>query len=533
VRSTSERALAARAPRCLLVTGAALALMLGLIPTAHGQLRYVIHGDFRERYDSNVFAGTPGDAQWDLITELEPGFRMYYGTDASLLSLQYQLLFQLFARTADPNAEHKLLGYGNNFGADYTRLIGPRTGWRIADRFAQGTENVTVPGLGAGGQTQAQPYLTAGSKFITNSGRLELQHLFSEQWSIRPAATVDYYHVYDRAPNTIPAPNTVSAILSNRVDYLLESNSFSLEAELTTLREQGIFVDASNHILPNTVPLLTFVISHGLGWYHVFNEFWNCNLLAGVELRVRENAHADPAEHTEFDLNWGPLAGAALRYHRGQSLRVDLGYSHRFASMIELEAASISNLDEVTLDGHYILDDWFFEAGGSFRYIRATTAQIGMPNDQTATKVARARAVIGYLIRRGLSLELTYELELVRDHLTVGEVAAQPSTPDYTRHQVALGLSLAWPPPPRQDVRLNRRESEYEPIFSLGGSHDASRSATPAAGLFVDPRARRTRQEEQRERAEEHRRHAPADSPQRDPQERVDFDTEDTEQPPL
>jgi hypothetical protein len=67
---------------------------------------------------------------------------------------------------------------------------------------------------------------------------------------------------------------------------------------------------------------------------------------------------------------------------------------------------------------------------------------------------------------------------------------------DYERHMATVGISLVWPPPPPQDVRLNRRESEFEPVFSLVGGEERRLGADGPGGnerLRSSDRERRRR----------------------------------------
>jgi hypothetical protein len=459
---------------------------------AGAQLRYLVHGDVREQYNSNVFAGMQGSDQWDMVTELEPGFRLYLARETSLLWLRYRLLFQIFARTDDPNAGRKLLGYANDLSAEYTRMFSARTGWRVANRFGQGTENTTMSGV-ASGAGIPQSFLTTGSKFITDVLSAELQHLISERWSYRPRISAQYFHVYDHleADTVLPPPESLTIGASSRVDFMLENDTLYLETDFTTLREDR---SSSNLALSYPHALFTFLVSNEVGWRHTFNELWDSRLMVGLDVRVREGyaalANGNPDPNTSFDTSLGPIAGASLRYRRGRSLTVELDYSHRYQVVAELGANTVANLDQVSLLGQYILDDWHFEVGSSFRYIRTSARQTNVPNDEGSTKVGLANAAVGYLLRAGLSLELLYDLEVVRDRFVPGLPATttQPST-DYTRHRVTLGLSFAWPPPPPQDVRINRRESDYEPIFSTNGGG----STRQQEGGMLDPRAARQR----------------------------------------
>jgi hypothetical protein len=529
--ATSRRA-ASRARLCAALLAAAC-----LWPTeAAAQLRYVVHGDVREQFNSNVFAGMEGSGQWDMVTELEPGFRLYLARETSLLWLRYRLLFQLFARTDDPNAGHKLLGYANDLSAEYSRLLSARTGWRVANRFGQGTENTTLPGV-ASGAGLPQSFLTTGSKFITDALTAELQHLFSERWSYRPRLSVQYFHVYDAldAPTVLPPPESLTIGASSRVDFMLENDTLYLETDITALREDR---SSSNPALSYPHALYTFLLSNEIGWRHTFNESWDTRLTAGVDLRVLEGygilPNGNPDPNTTFDTSFGPVGGASLRYRRGRSLAVELDYSHRYQVLAELGVGTIANLDQVSLLGHYILDDWHFQAGGSFRYIRTSARQTGLPSDEGATKVGLANAAVGYLLRAGLSLELLYDFEIVRDRFVPGLPAAtvQPST-DYTRHRITLGLSFAWPPPPPQDVRINRRESDYEPIFATTGGGARQQGGEG----MLDPRAARqraldeTRQREAREQQlERERRETRGAAP--DQEEANTTDSFDTPTPP-
>ena len=200
-------------------TGALLALLLSPRPAA-AQFRYLLGMDLRETYNSNVLAGA-GAADWDLVSEAEPSLRFYYNTHRSLLWLRYGFLFQFYARTNDPAAGRRLLGYANDLQIEYTHLLSQVSAFRVIDRFDQGTENTSV-GAGLSDAGQLSPaYLTTGSKFITDAMILELQHLFTNQWGIRPRAVGSFYYVYDRVeqPNLAPPPTTWTVEVSNRLEF--------------------------------------------------------------------------------------------------------------------------------------------------------------------------------------------------------------------------------------------------------------------------------------------------------------------------
>jgi hypothetical protein len=112
---------------------------------------------------------------------------------------------------------------------------------------------------------------------------------------------------------------------------------------------------------------------------------------------------------------------------------------------------------------------------------------------------------VAYLLRPGISVELGYQLEVVRDPIPPRLVPGAPpppatTVPDYERHLVSLGVSFAWPPPPPQDVRLNRRESEYEPVFNLVGGEERRLSSDERDEAMRRGRAADRERQERRRR---------------------------------
>lgn len=475
------------------IAAVALAVAAFAPSTVHAQFRYLLGVDLRETYNSNVFAGV-GEPSWDLVSEAEPSLRFYYNTPRSLLWMRYGFLFQFYARTDDPTAGRRLLGYANDLQLEYTHLFGPVTALRILDRFNQGTENTSV-GARLSDAGQLSPgFLTTGSKFITDSLIFELQHLITSQWGVRPRVDGGFYYVYDRVaqPNLAAPPTTWTVEVSNRVEYApSDANLFYLDLGFTTLNEQ-------RDIYP--MPLYTYFGEAALGWRHYWNDFWDTSLSLGIDYRSRQ-LYDETTQLTDYFGSWGPLGAAMIRYRYGRTLYVALEYSHRYEALIEFAESTSAEADEVGLAFDWILGDFRIEANAHFRYLRAATRRANV-EEQEGTKIGRFDATLAYRILPGLSIEAGYQLELVRDQLPAASTAPSPvaAYQSYDRHQAMLGISVLWPPPPPQDVRLNRRESEYEPVFNLVGG-DERRMGEQGASR-EEERARAADRERQRRRRE-------------------------------
>jgi len=508
-----------------------LALGAALWPgSARAQLRYLLHGDVRESYNSNVYAGAAA-AEWDMVTELEPGFRLYYNMPTSYLWLRYFLLFQIYARTEDPSAGRMLFGYANNLDLEFTHLFTQRTGILLLNRFNQGTENTSVFGQVSEAGSYQGGFLTTSSKYISERPRLELQHLFSQRWSMRPRLDATFYYGYDRStdPNILTPPDVWEVTPSIRVELGFENDLLFFDLGFTALSEKR--AAGNPFVYPGS--LSTYVIEGGLGWRHYFNEFWDVHLTIGLDYRGREfYGGQDPNWTVDIQGAWGPLGSAGVRYRRARNLILALDYAHRYELTIELGNATTADTDEITFEAEYNLHDWRFELAAGFRYLRAASRELDAP--VADTKLFRGSATVSYLIRSGISVEAAYALDLVRDRPILSQsgtpILGQPP-PDWDRHLITIGFSFAWPAPPPQDVRLTRRTSEYEPIFSPGEGGSRFGAGARDDESMVGPRSTERRlREERRER--ERRERELQEHPERALQPEGDPNVFDTEPQP-
>lgn len=472
--------------------------LLFLSSTARAQLRYVASLDAREVYNSNVFAGVdsqdPNIAPWDMVTELEPSLRLYWGLPRGQLYLRYNLLFQIYTNHEDQGGtpqdtsdDSLLYGYANNLLLGYNHTITrERTEVAISNRFSQGTENTQIQTpIGANGVRSN--YFTSGSKFINNALMAGIYHAITPIWNIQPRVQFELFRVFDwELPDTVmPPPYTYAVNASNTLQRLFPIGDLRLVTEFTYLLEdrgyeamddfQGIYPDQMN----------TYLAAVILGWHHVLSEQWDYRLGAGVDVRILEeleytggdSAAAVPPEVRttgDYEPGWGPIGEASLRFRWQHWASVTLGYMHRTQVLLERGLDTTAETDEVGLGGFVILPPFRVDVDGSFRYIRGTSRFLDR-EDEDGSKLWRARATVTYAFLPWLSVEAGYDLELVTDYVAGyrldqnrDEFITRP-VEDYDRHLVFLGLSLVWPPPPEQDRQLNRRASEYEPTFTIGG----------------------------------------------------------------
>jgi len=446
-------------------------------------LRYVAVVDVKEVYNSNVFeleGGADSGGEWDMITELRPGIRMYLGAPRGLLSLRYDFLGQVFMRTPDPTSSMPLVGYGNNLALTYSYLLGYRTELGISSRFTQSTENITQQApMGSNGTVRPMaPRLAVGARYVSEALSLGLMHLLDQNWSIRPMVEGDVYYPYGGPPPAPPVeeqpplgPSPIlGATFSTQVIRAWSTSSLIMGVQGNILADYlddphktAIGIEAKYHSLfPDY--WMTYILSATVAWRWQLNEFLD-TLLGGGFAYHRIDRYNEGTMTVVPANSPAPLGEAVLRYRRGRNISASVGYAHGWTRQPELQYASTAETDTVSLYGFYGLQSWTFEAIASFLYLR-----IQSHDDQGGTdayKTISTQGVVSYLLRPGFSIEASYQYDSLFDRvIATGMVTGAPSTVD--RHTVTLGISLAWPPPPPQEIRLTRRESEYEPMFMLG-----------------------------------------------------------------
>ncbi len=483
---------------------------------AHAQLRYMGSLDVREQFNSDAFAGVqpepgvPQQSEPDLITIVEPALRLYYNWPRNLLYLRYGLRLQFHALVQDSNGTQTttddglLFGYANNLDLGYNHMFSHRTELAVVNRTRQGTETTSVSGyVGAGGSPQFGLF-TSGNKYVSENVELSLHHQINEQWSIGPRLVAEAYFPYDRdalvdfdadvQSRIIPPPMNQGLTLSTRAQRAFSIGALSATVDLSYIHEyytpdvaqyQGMFP-----------PHLSTVLGAAtLNWRHQLSELWDYTVGAGFDVRLRQQYQASsvagaPAENTGFDdPGFGPIVEGSVRFRWQRNLAATLSYAHRTQRVIENAVSTASEMDEVGLDFYWIVDPWRFDLFGAFRYMRNENRAINSgatQGDLDDTMLGRASAAVGFLVMPGLSLELQYNFEIANNALAFfancsqpldpntgacpGTQQVQPSSYAYRRHLVTFGVSMAWPPPPPQDVRFNRRESEYDPVFIRDGT---------------------------------------------------------------
>jgi len=483
--------------------------------TAAGQLRYITSLDLREQFNSDVQAGVisePGvpeqDPQWDFVTEIEPTLRLYYNTSRHNLSLRYALLFQVYARTMDAQEDRNLLGYRNALLTGYGYLIQRGTELAIQNRLAQGTEQAMVSGY-MSGTTPRAGYHTTGSSFVTDSLIIGLAHEFNARWALISQVQGDVYLAYDRFIDDdnriIPPPWNFGVAVNESLRRNFGVGVLRVDASYGWVRQYyDPEVIPFRGAFPETLD--TMMASLLLGWEQRLNEQWDYRLGLGADVRVLEeyeivgqcavvgNVPTCRAVNRGYgEPGWGPAAEAMLRFTWQHWLGATLGYTHRTQRYIENRVGVAAEADEVGASFFAYLEKWHFEAHGAFRYMRISSQQLGAETE-TGTKLGRVHLGVAYLITPGVSIDLSYDYEAAEDAVsyqwqdpaaTTGPVAMEPTNYSYMRHLVTLGVSLAWPPPPPQDLRFMRRESEYEPVFSREFGGAAENQSQP--GNLTDP----------------------------------------------
>ncbi len=485
--------------RRLLTISLTLAALAFTSP-ATAQLRYMATLDVSEQFNSDAFAGVqpePGAVQQsepDLITILQPALRLYYNWPRNLLYLRYGLTLQFHALvqdsngTQDPADDGLLFGYGNSLDFGYNHQFTHRTELAIVSRLRQGSETTSVSGYVGAGGAPAFGLFTTGNKYVTETLELGLHHTFNERWSIGPRLLVEAFFPYDLDTSVrfdpdvqsrfIPPAMNQGVALSTRVRRGFAIGSLSATVDFSYIHE---YYDQDQAQYAGVFPthLNTVVAAASLSWRHQLSELWDYSLGAGFDVRLRDEYQAEvgmPAENTGFgEPSFGPIVEGSIRFRWQRNLAATLSYGHRTQRVIENAVSTAAEVDEVGLDAYYIVDPWRFDVFGSFRYLRNENRQTSTStgqNDMDDTMLGRVAASVGYLVMPGLSLELTYNFEIANNALAFfattdgsGNTEAQARSYAYKRHLVTVGVSLAWPPPPPQDVRFTRRESEYDPVF--------------------------------------------------------------------
>jgi len=484
-----RKAEALPAPRRGLPGGAGLLVVLLALwaSTARAEVRFMGVADVRGVYNSNVVeleatSIDPSQRSGDIITEVEPGLRLYWGLARGLFTLRYSFEGQYFAQTKDPETGGPLLGYGNNLHLGYAYLISPRVELAFSNLFRQGTENITQQStLGASGAVNPlAPRLAVGSRYFTNVTGAGVSYLINQAWSVRPQAHFDTYYPYS-IPTTEPTtPGEVSQPGPNPVYSVTLGNlltrSFATSVLLFNLegsfhadqldREHRKALGVQDRYL-DTFPEFwtTLIVGASAAWRWQITDFLDTHLGGGFSL-----ASIDRVDTTNQvllqELTPAPLAEAVIRYRRGRNLLASFGYSHGWTRQPELGQSSVAQTDALTLYGFYGLQDWTFEAIGSYLYLSMTT-HAGSQGD--SNMVATGELVASYLLMPGFSIEASYRYDTLFNRILGEGVASTVRVPPTVeRHVATLGISVAWPAPPVQEVRLTRRESQYEPLFSIG-----------------------------------------------------------------
>ena len=485
----------------LLLKTSLVLLALLLSTPAAAQLRYMATLDVREQFNSDAFAGVQPELgatqqpEPDLLTIVEPALRLYYNWPRNLLYLRYSLRLQFHALVQDSNGTQDtaddglLFGYGNSLDLGYNHMFSERTELAVVSRLRQGSETTSVSGyVGAGGRP-AFGLFTTGTKYVAETLELGVHHQFNQRWSIGPRLVAEAYFPYDLdtavrfdpdvQSRFIPPAMNQGVTLSTTGRRGFSIGSLSATVDFSYIHE---YYDQDLIQYAGVFPahLNTVVAAATLGWRHQLSELWDYALGVGFDVRLRDEYQATagtPAENIGFgDPGFGPIVEGSIRFRWQRTLGATLSYVHRTQRVIENAVSTSAEMDDVGLDAYWILDPWRFDLFASFRYMRNENRQVGASasaqGDLDDTMLGRVAASVGYLVMPGISLEVVYNFEIADNALAFssttdgsGNAEAQARTYAYNRHLVTVGISLAWPPPPPQDVRFNRRESEYDPVF--------------------------------------------------------------------
>jgi hypothetical protein len=490
--------------RVALALAALVATTAATTGEARAEIRYLTHIDAREVWNSDIYAGVPFQkSSWDMITEIEPGLRFYLGVPRNLLYATYNLLFQVYARAQDPDAGRNLIGYANTLRLGYHYLIDRRTEFAITDRFYQGTENTMIRGEVNPAGGYAMGFFTTGSKYVADSLTFGLHHAFNERWSNSTLLTGEFYMPYGANltynGQYLPPPNTITATLGDLVTRAFTSSALYLATDFGYLLENRPldYRDGNGHAVFAQFPqnLSSFIFGMLLGWRHELSPLWDYRLGAGFDVRaVQQYVNLEPRESyppwintTGFGTGISPAAEAAIRYRYEHYFVATLGYSHRTSFIPEAGVSTTAQTDEVGLAMYSILGHLRLDVEGAYRYI-AVTSRVENAEDSSGMHEARALAALSYGILPGVSVEASYQFEAVKNRYNLAGVnsdslAVQSAYTDYFRHLIMVGISLVWPPPPPQDVRLSRRESEFEPLFTLEGVGGATETRSTGASI--------------------------------------------------
>lgn len=491
-----------------------LLILVGAPLQAEAQLRYMGSFDVREQWNSDVTAGQQNEVgapeperRWDFITELSPSVRLYYLTPRTLSFLRYTFLLQVYALTQDQEAGRNLLGYSNTLSLGTGYAFNRSTQGAIQNRVTQGTENTAVgPYVSSGsaaGQVNAG-YHTTGNSFFVDSLTLAVSHQVNERWSVNGSVIGDVFLAYDRYIDpdgqVIPPPWNFGVTTLFTVQRHFTSSSLGLDIGYSFLSQ---YYDQSIPSFEGAFPeqLDTMIASALLTWQHELSPRWDYRLGLGADLRFQqEYALVGTCQATRprgcsmenigyGDPGYGPAGEAGLRFRWHNWLAASLGYGHRTQRLIENRVGIAAETDTVGADFYAIVGDFRFDVLGTFRYMRITSQAEGQDNE-AHTLMGRAGASVAYLIRPGVSVDLSYDMLATRDMpvygwtgdtTTGGSPSVETQLVSYEQHLVTVGLSLAYPPPPPQDVRFNRRESEYEPLFPLGSGGGTEEEEAPAS----------------------------------------------------
>jgi hypothetical protein len=476
--------------------------------SADGHLRYLLFADLRERYNSRVF-GTEaeGQASWDVITELEPGFRLYYFRPLNMTALSYRLALQIFTRTPNPDSPGPLVGYSNTADLQHSRRIGPRTEWSTANHFLQGTENSVFTGrIDDNGVYQASR-LGTGARTISDSLVTGISHAFNATWRIQSQLTgqISRSRMVDVSGETLPPTHAYGAALDNQLEWSLGNHTvlFRLNDSATWDAEETE-CDPPQEGCTAAYPVLgTYLAGAAVGWRWNITPFWTTEIAGGAEYHYYERIQPPPPPcpgqcETDYENGVSPLAAAQIIYQRPPFFQAGVHYAHRWTRHNELQYTTSAETDEAGLQAFYLHGDWRFELGGYFLYLRNNTRVPGIPIEGD-TKAFNGEATISYLFNPHVSVEAGYAVQGVIDQPLPEQPQATPGQPQPAlerspvAHIAMVGVSVIWPAPSGSASPHLRRASQAEPLFHMEGGEESADTEAPQQITTTDEQQRRRR----------------------------------------
>lgn len=467
-----------------------VALLLACLGPARAgaEFRYMLVTDARAGYNTRLFevAREPGAGQPDdsrilrgVVTELEPGVRLFHHRPRELWTLNAAVVLQ-YIRLENPSGEDEpnAFAHSERLDASWNYRIDRRSEIGVNANLSHGMENTTTAGqLDRNGSWQGGLQFTDPSRYLSSSLTLGYSNALAGQWTVSPRAVGTWYSIYDetRLPGALPQPQTFGLDVGVPVAYALERHSFTVTPY--TMLSQELRVTPEDYRARIPSPLGTYVVGGGAEWRWTMTELWELRAAGGVALQLLDQFRLEGDAFVVDDATtFSPTADVGVRYRRGQTFAVTAGGSFGYENRADFAASTNVRTATANSAGHWILGDWALDWGAGFTWLETRQRLLVSEDDRDLeeSKVVQAEASVAYRVFPGVSVHLGYDLDVVVDPPPIVRADFTTTPPTTTtvevrniyRHVVTLGMSLAYPPPPPQDVRMNRRESDYQPLFT-------------------------------------------------------------------